>query len=97
VPEEPDPASGTAAPAVAFSNPSASARPGHLQLALHGVSARSRPKNRGHRPPAFSFDQRPSYWVARIAATSATGSRRTGPVAVTSARTMVPLKANGAS
>ena len=34
---------------------------------------------------------------ARIAATSATGSRTTGPVGVTSARTMVPLKVNGAS
>ena len=34
---------------------------------------------------------------ARMAATSATGSRTTGPVAVTSARRMVPLKANGAS
>ena len=34
---------------------------------------------------------------ARMAATSATGSRTRGPVGVTSARRLVPLKVNGAS
>ena len=38
-----------------------------------------------------------AHCAARMAATSATGSRTTGPVADTSARTMVPLKAKGAS
>ena len=38
----------------------------------------------------------PVHCAARMAATSATGSRTTGPVADTSARTIVPLNAKGA-
>lgn len=37
-----------------------------------------------------------THCIAKIAATSRTGSTVTGPVAVTSARTMVPLKTKGA-